>query len=266
MWVALVNGSIELFQNYVDGAWRYQIGVNSAAEVLVGAVIGVLAGANIRLTLAPERTDGFARGAFAGLSVGALLILAQVALVVLAVRFGDYRAPYQSLLTRFSGILLVAAISGAATGMLARNRLPVGIMPSAVVGALIGVSFVLPVIVSILLIIASAPGILSRTNLIPLYVPYSVSPIVGAAVAAIIAAVAARLTPRDTLTFVAVTLGAATGVTASSTSFFYVVTRQSPPVPVVYEFHIGVGLFIGVAVGIAALAVIRRVALRQGQS
>ena len=43
-WIALVDGSIEIFQNYVDGVWRYQIEFNSAAEILVGTVIGVLAG------------------------------------------------------------------------------------------------------------------------------------------------------------------------------------------------------------------------------
>ncbi|MCY4577657.1 MAG: hypothetical protein OXD31_01280 [Chloroflexi bacterium] len=54
LWVALVNGSIELFQNYVDGAWRYQVELNSVAEILVGAVIGVLAGANIPLAFAKD--------------------------------------------------------------------------------------------------------------------------------------------------------------------------------------------------------------------
>ena len=80
-WIALVDGSIEIFQNYVDGVWRYQIEFNSAAEILVGAVIGVLAGANIRLALDPERADGFVSGALVGLAVGVLLALAQIAFV-----------------------------------------------------------------------------------------------------------------------------------------------------------------------------------------
>ena len=259
-WVALVNDSIELFRNYVDGVWRYQVEVRSFAAPVIGGVIGTLAGANIRLALAPERADGFVRGALVGLSVGALLVSAQLVLVALAASFGDYRAPYQSLLTRFSGILLIAAIGGASTGMFTRNCPPVGIMPSTLTGALIGVSFVLPVIVTVTLIVASAPGV--RTNFILLYLPYLVGPIVGAAVGAIINAIAGRITRarrHDMLTFIAVTLGAVAGVTASSTSFFYVVMRQSPPVSVVYEFHLSVGMLIGVAVGIAVAFAGRRV-------
>ena len=268
LWIALTNGSIEVFQNYVDGVWRYQVAVNSVAEVLIGAVIGVLAGANIRLALDSDRANGFTRGALIGAAVGVLLVLAQVVLVALAANFGDYRTPYQSLLTRLSGIIFFTTIIGAAVGMLMRNRPPVGILPCAAVGALIGISFVLPVVVTVALIVASAPGVVSGMNLIPLYAPYLVSPVVGAAVAAIIAAVAARLTPansQDALSFISVAAGAVCGVTASSISFFYVVTRQSPPVAVLYEFHIGVGLLLGVAVGITALAVGRKVALRQAQ-
>ena len=267
-WFALANGSIELFQNYVEGAWRYQFAVRSFVAPIVGLVVGALSGANIRLGLAPERADGFERGAIIGAAVGILLVLAQIVLVALAANFGDYRTPYQSLLTRFSGIIFFAAIIGAAVGMLTRNRPPVGILPGAAVGALIGISFVLPVVVAVALIVASAPGIVSGTNLIPLYAPHLVSPAVGAAVAAIVAAVADRLTPansQDALTFISVAAGAVSGVTASSTSFFYVLARQSPPVAIFYEFHIGVGLLLGVAVGIGALAVGRKVALRQAQ-
>ena len=267
-WIALFSDGIEIFQNYVDGVWRYQFAVRSFAAPVVGAVIGTLAGANIHLASDSDRASGLTRGALIGAAVGVLLVSAQIVLVVLAANFGDYRTPYQSLLTRFSGIIFFTSIIGAATGMLTRNRPPVGTLPGAAVGALIGISFVLPVVVTIALIVASAPGIVSGTNLIPLYAPYLVSPIVGAAVAAIIAAVAARLTPansQDALTFISVAAGAVCGVTTSSISFFYVVTRQSPPVAVVYEFHIGVGLLLGVAVGIAALAVGRKVALRQAQ-
>ena len=259
-WFALVSGGIEIFQNYVDGVWRYQLGVRSLASPIVGAVIGALAGSNIRLALAPERADGFIRGALVGLAVGALLVSAQLVLVALAASFDDYRAPYQSLLTRFSGILLIAAIGGAAIGIFTRNCPPVGLMGSTVTGALIGVSFALPVIVTVTLIVASAPGI--RTNFILLYLSYLVGPIVGAAVGAIINAIADRATRairHDILTFIAVTLGAVVGVTASSTSFFYVVMRQSPPVSVVYEFHLSVGMLIGVGVGMAAVFAGRRV-------
>ena len=245
VWVALVNDDIEIFQNYSEGVWRYQVGVRSFAAPIVGLVIGALAGANIRLALAPERADGFMRGALVGLAVGGMLVLAQIVLVALAASFGDYRVPYQSLLTRFSGIIFVAAVIGAAIGMLARNRPPVGAMQAAALGACIGVSFALPVVVTVTLVVASAPGVLSGTNLIPLYyAPYAVGPIVGAGVGAIIAAIAGRLSRaglHDTLTFIAVMLGGFASVTASSTSFYYVVTRQSPPVSVVYEFHLGVG-------------------------
>ena len=238
-WIALFSDGIEIFQNYVDGVWRYQFAVRSFAAPVVGAVIGTLAGANIHLASDSDRTSGLTRGALIGAAVGVLLVSAQIVLVVLAANFGDYRTPYQSLLTRFSGIIFFTSIIGAATGMLTRNRPPVGTLPGAAVGALIGISFVLPVVVTIALIVASAPGIVSGTNLIPLYAPYSVSPIVGAAVAAIIAAVAARLTPansQDALTFISVAAGAVCGVTTSSISFFYVVTRQSPPLPSCMSF------------------------------
>ena len=261
-WFALVNDSIEVFRNYVEGVWRYQVGVRSFAAPVIGGVIGALAGANIRLALDDERADGFIRGALFGCVVGILLVLAQLVLVALAASFGDYRVTYQSLLTRFSGILLTATISGASIGLFTRNCPPVGIMPSTVTGALIGGSFALPVIVTVALIVASAPGVLSGTNLIPLYLPFSVGPIVGAAVGAIINAIADRTTRarrNDTLTFIAVTLGAVGGVTASSTSFYYVVTRQSYPVSVVYEFHLSIGLVIGVAVGMAVVFAGRRI-------
>ena len=140
LWIALITGSIEVFQNYVDGIWRYQVALNSVAEVLIGAVIGALAGANIRYALAPERVDGFIRGAFTGAVVGVLLILAQIAFVAIAANFGDYRLSYQPLLTRLSGILFVAAVLGAAVGALRYGRPPVGLLPGAIVGAVIGVS------------------------------------------------------------------------------------------------------------------------------
>ena len=116
-WIALVDGSIEIFQNYVDGVWRYQIEFNSAAEILVGAVIGVLAGANIRLALDPERADGFVFGALVGLAVGILLALAQIAFVALSALLQIYDVEYGFLLTRFSGILAAAALIGAIAGL-----------------------------------------------------------------------------------------------------------------------------------------------------
>ena len=271
-WVALLSDGIEVFQNYVEGEWRYQVAFNSVAPVIVGTVIGALAGANIRFALEPKRVDGLVRGALVGAAVGALLVLAQVVLVVLAANFSDYRVNYQSLLTRFSGIISIAVASGASIGTLTRNRPPAGIMANTVVGTLIGVSFALPVIITVTLIIASEPDVQLVGYFFPLYfMPFLVSPMVGGAVAAVIAAVVGRLTPvhshdsHDKVVLTAVILGAVAGVTASSTSFFYVIAPQASLVPVMYEFRIVIGLFIGVAVGIASLAVGRRVALRQAQ-
>lgn len=262
LWLALRNDSIEVFQNYVDGVWRYQFAVRSFAAPLIGMVIGALAGANIQLALSPERAVGFMRGALIGAAVGILLVLAQVILVALAANLGAYRVPYQALLTRFGGIVFLAAAAGAAMGLLTRDRPPVGILPNTIAGALVGASFALPVIISVTLIIVPSTARWSFMNVLP----FMVSPIVGAAVAAIIAAVSDRLTAvrrQETLTFVAVMIGALAGVTASSTSFAYVI-RQRPYV--FYEFHIAAGLLIGVAAGIAALALLRRMHIGKGNS
>lgn len=249
-WIALVNDSIELFRNYVDGIWRYQFAFRSVAEVMVGAVIGVLVGANIRLALSEERVKGFIHGAVAGVAVGALLVLAQVALVALAANLVDYRVNYQSLLTRFSGIIFTAAVSGIAVGMLSQERPPVRLLPSTIIGALIGISFMLPVIVSVTVIVSSSPGAHFWTNSAPVYVlPYLIGPIVGTVTAATIAVFAGRLLPirpPASLTFVAVMLGAFAGVTCSSPSFFYVLGWQFLPA-------LPVGIAIGIVVGVSVL-------------
>ena len=260
-WFALVNGSIELFQNYVEGVWRYQFAVRSFAAPLVGLVIGVLVGANIRLALAHERAGGFTHGTLVGAAVGAVLVLAQVALTILAANFGDFRANYQSLLTRFSGIVFTAAVSGAAVGMLTRGRPPVAILSRAVVGAMVGVSFVLPVIVTVVHIIASEPAVrFAMHSVLPYFIAFGISPIVGAAVAAVVSAVTDRLTTIDShsnLASTAVVLGVVVGVTVSSPSFSFVTGWQTPPAA-------PVGIFIGAAVGLAIVLIASRVISARG--
>lgn len=155
LWLALINGSVEIFQNYVDGAWRYQLAVHSFAEILVGVVVGTLAGANIRLGLAPQRADGFALGTLVGVVVGIALCLAQAIIVVLATQTREYDTDYNFLLTRFSGIVGAAALLGGANGLLTGGRLRISASSGAVIGALTAVAFALPVIIVALTVLAS---------------------------------------------------------------------------------------------------------------
>ena len=172
-WIALVDGSIEIFQNYVDGVWRYQIEFNSAAEILVGAVIGVLAGANIRLALDPERADGFVSGALVGLAVGILLALAQIAFVALSALLQIYDVEYGFLLTRFSGILAAAVFIGALAGLLKSSFSLAAPLPSGVAGALVAIAFMMPIVMGAALTIpiadwgAPVGGAFSSTYLSP---------------------------------------------------------------------------------------------------
>ena len=254
-WVALLNDSIEVFQNYVDGVWRYQVAFRSVAPILVGAVIGALSGSNIRYALAHERTDGFIRGALVGAAVGVLLILAQIAFVAIAAKFGDYRLSYQPLLTRLSGMLFVAAVLGAAVGAVIRNRPPVGVLPGALVGALIGVAFVLPAIVTTTLFIISLTdaGYPDADFVLTYLLPDLVSPIAGAATGALVGA-ARRTTPA------ALILAATAAVTASSVPFLYIIGLaflHISSAPVVYAIRILVGVLVGVAVGIMVIAAAR---------
>ena len=275
LWVALVNGSIELFQNYVDGAWRYQIGVNSAAEILVGAVIGVLAGANIRLALPRERADWFVSGGLIGAAVGVILALAQVALVVLAALLQEYDIDYEFLLKRFSGIIAASGLIGSITGLLYMGRSLGAPLPGAIVGAVIGVAFVLPgVIATALHISTSQESALSVADFILVFIiPHLVSLFVGAVCGAIVPAVISSRTPTlntDTLISAGVILGAVVAVITSSLSFHYVILGLESPdssfSPAIYAFRILVGLLFGSAAGLGAAYLGRRFVSPEAQS
>ena len=252
LWFALLNDSIEVFQNYVEGVWRYQVAVRSFAAPIVGVVIGALAGANIRLALAPERVGGFVRGTLVGAAAAALLILAQVGFVAIAANFGDYRLSYQPLLTRLGGILFFAAVFGAMLGAYMPNRLPVGLLSGAIVGALIGVSFTLPAVVTTTLFISTLSDAgYPPVNIILTYLlPDVVSPLAGAASGAIVGA-ARRTTPA------AVIVAATVAVTASSVPFLYIIGLaflHISFVPAVYAIRILVGILAGIAVGFIIIA------------
>lgn len=262
-WFALLNDSIEVFQNYVEGVWRYEVAVRSFAAPVVGVVIGALAGANIHLALSQERADGFVRGTLMGSAAAALLILAQVVFVAIAANFGDYRLSYQPLLTRLCGILFVAAVFGAVLGAYMPNRLPVGLVPGAIVGALIGVSFTLPaVLTTILFISALSDAGYPPVNIILTYLlPDVVSPLVGAASGAIVGS-ARRATPA------AVIVAATVGVTTSSVPFLYIIGLAFLHIsfaPAVYAIRILVGILAGIAVGAAIIAASRQDNTRSSQ-
>ena len=263
-WFALLNDSIEVFQNYVEGAWRYEFAVRSFAAPVVGVVIGALAGANIHLALAPGRVDGFVRGALVGAAAAFLLILAQIVFVAIAANFGDYRLSYQPLLTRLCGILFVAVVLGAVFGALRYSRPPIGLLPGAIVGALTGVSFTLPAIVTIILFIStlSETGYPSVSFILTYLLPDAVSPLAGAACGAVVGA--ARRT-----TSAAVVIAAVVAVTASSTPFLYIIGLaflHISFVPAVYAIRISVGIFAGVAVGFIIIAAARQDRARSSQS
>ena len=255
-WFALLSGGIEVFQNYVDGAWRYQVEARSFAAPVVGAVIGALAGANIHLAFAPERVNGFARGTLVGSAAAALLILAQIVFVAIAANFADYRLSYQPLLTRLSGILFVASILGAALGAYLPNRPLVGLLPGAIVGALIGVSFTLPAILITALFISNLTdaGYSPAKIVLTYLLPDMVSPLVGAASGAIVGA-ARRATPA------AVIVAATVAVTASSVPFLYIIGLAFLHIsfaPAVYALRILVGLLAGIAAGFIVIAAVRQ--------
>ncbi len=267
-WFALVNGSIELFQNYVEGAWRYQFEVRSFAAPVIGAVIGALAGANIHLALAQMRADAFVRGASVGTAVGVMLVLAQVALVVLAATFNDYRVFYQPLLTRFSGIILIATVIGAAAGLLKVERSLAAPIPGADVGALTAVAFVLPNVVTSTLAVSTSGGgefsdlVFFTTYLLPSHLSILLA---GVGSGAIIGAVHRRrkFGESDILpTTLGVLLGTLAAVTTSSPSFHYVVLRILPPESFylhIYVFRVLIGLLIGSLAGLTVIFAAQRV-------
>ena len=267
-WIALVNGSIELFQNYVDGVWRYQIEFNSVAEILVGAVIGALAGANIRLALDPERADGFVSGALVGLAVGVLLALAQIAFVALSALLQVYEVEYGFLLTRFSGIIAAAALIGAIAGLLKSSFSLAAPLPSGVVGALVAIAFVMPIVMGAALTIpiadwgAPVGGAFSSTYLTP-HLPVLLACAGTGAIVAAVAGSRLRGHSSDMLTSAGVVLGAVVSATASSLSFHYVILGLASPDNsfsiAMFAFRTFVGLLGGVAVGMAVIMAGRRI-------
>ena len=268
LWIALVNGSIEIFQNYVDGVWRYQVEFNSAAEILVGAVIGVLAGANIRLALDPERADGFVSGALVGLAVGVLLALTQIAFVVLSALLQIYDVEYGFLLTRFSGIIAAAALIGAIAGLVKSSFSLAAPLPSGVAGALVAIAFMMPIVMGAALTIpiadwgAPVGGAFSSTYLTP-HLPVLLACAGTGAIVAAVAGSRMQEHPNDMLTSVGVVLGAVVSATAASLSFHYVILGLASPEDsfsiAMFAFRTLVGLLGGVAVGMAVIIVGRRI-------
>lgn len=276
-WVALVSDSIEVFQNYIDGVWRYQVAVNSVAEVLIGAVIGVLAGANIRLALARERADRFVVGAQIGASIGVLLVLVQLALVALAANFAEYRIFYQPLLTRFSGIIFAATLIGAATSLLKADRSLVAPIPGAVAGTLVAAAFALPNIATTVLTILTSDGIgASEMTYFATHVLAShLSTLLAGAGGGAILGVTFEwkgLGETDTLPIrLGILLGTLVGVTASSPSFQFVAFGLLPSESsfslMLYVFRVLVGLLCGVSVGLfVTLATLRMIASRKNDT
>ena len=272
-WFALVNGSIELFQNYVEGVWRYQVGVRSFAAPLVGAVIGALAGANIHLALAQARADAFVRGALAGCAVGALLVAGQAALVALAALLQVYDVEYGFLLTRFVGIFAAAVLIGAIADLLGVGRsLGRPVVTGAVIGALTSVAFVLPVPLNAVLNVPVSNwgmvvgGVVVLTSFVLTYhLPALLS---GAGSGAIIGAVhrqrAMDGADIDSIA-VGIILGAVAAVTASSLSFHYVIlglesSASSFSIALVV-FRTLLGLVGGSVIGLLVITARRRIAL-----
>ena len=271
-WVALVNGDIELFQNYIEGVWRYQVEFRSFAAPLIGAVIGALAGANIRLALAQARADAFVRGALAGCSVGALLVAGQAALVALAVLLQVYDAKYGFLLTRFVGILSTAVLVGAIVGLLGVGRsLGKPVITSAVIGALTFVAFVLPAPLNAVLNVPvsnwgmAVGGAIVLTSFVLIYqLPVLLS---GVGSGAIIGALCKRVAvdgADSAPVAVGVTMGAVAAVTVSSLSFHYVIfgleSSASSFSIALFVFRTLLGLVAGSVVGLLVIAARRRIA------
>ena len=271
-WFALVNDSIELFRNYVDGIWRYQVAVRSFAAPLVGAVIGALAGANIHLALAQERADAFVRGALAGCAVGALLVAGQAVLVVLAALLQVYDVEYGFLLTRFVGILSVAVLIGAIAGLLGvGGSFDKPVVPGAVIGALISIAFVLPGPLNAALNVEVSNwgmvvgGVIVLTSFVLTHnLPVLLS---GAGSGAIIVAVykqrAADGADSAPVAFGAI-LGTVAAVTASSLSFHYVIlgleSSASSFSIALFVFRTLLGLVAGSVVGLLVIVVRQRIA------
>ena len=266
LWLALVNGSVEIFENYVDGTWRYQLAVHSFAEILVGVVIGALAGANIRLGLAPQRADGFALGTIVGVVVGIALCLAQAIIVILATQTREYDTDYNFLLTRFSGIVGAAALLGGAHGLLTGGRLRISASSGALIGAIVAVAFNLPGILAVMAVALSAAGVEIHWSVYPIYAirQFAALPAAAACVA-ILAAVFARQSDndaRDTPAAVGMLLGAVVAVTASSRPFHFVIlglgsTDASFSLPL-FVFRLLVGMLLGIAVGWCAMWALNR--------
>ena len=275
-WVALLNGSIEIFQNYADGAWRYQIGVNSAAEVLVGAVVGVLGGANIRLALTRERSDGFVLGTAVGAGIGIILALAQIALVALAALLQVYDVEYGFLLTRFVGILSAAMLIGAIAGLLGlRHPLGRPVATGAVIGALTSVAFVLPVPLNAAFDLtlstwtSAVGGAIALTAFVLTYhLPVLFAGIGSGAIVGAVQMRKADGSVVDAQVGVGMALGAIAAVTTSSLSFHYVIlglesSASSFSVAMV-AFRTLVGLLFGCAVGLFATYAMRRFLASRG--
>ena len=272
-WFALVNGSIELFQNYVEGVWRYQVEIRSFAAPVIGAVIGALVGTNIRLSLARKRVDAFVRGALAGCAVGALLVAGQAVLVARAALLQVYDVEYGFLLIRFVGILTAAALIGAAVGLLEVVRLlgrPVVI--GAVIGALTSIAFVLPVALGVGLAVPVASlGALAMgafvitTFVLTNHLPVLLAGIVGGAIVGAVHNRNAASHANEARAFVGIVLAAVIAVTASSLSFHFVILGlESPdfsfslPILAILVFRTLVGSLCGCAIGLVIIFTGRR--------
>ena len=258
-WIALVNGSIEVFPYYVEGVWHYQVAVNSVAPILVGAVIGALVGANIRLALAPGRAGGFVLGSLVGVVVGVMLAMAQIVLVALAALLQEYDVEYGFLLMRFSGILAAATLIGAVTGLLAAGRSLAAPLPGVVVGALTAVTFALPAIAAALTVLVSVWStsvVWVSTTTLTYALPQLPVFLAGAGSGAIVGVAhrqRAQYSENDMPIVIGILFGSMVAVTAASPSFHYVVLGLSPPDSsfslALYMFRVLAGLLCGVAVG-----------------
>ena len=267
-WIALVSDSIELFQNYVDGVLRYQVAVNSVAVILVGAVVGALAGANIHLALAPKRVEGFVIGSMVGVVVGVILVLAQTALVALAALLQEYNVEYDFLLTRFSGIIAAAALIGAAAGLLAVGRSLAAPLPGAIVGALTAAAFALPAIAATLIVLVtvwSTSVVWVTTSILNYTLPQVPVLLAGAGSGAIIGALCKLWSsdgPDNSPVAVGVMMGAVTAVSVSSLSFHYVIFGLESSVSsfsiALFVFRTLLGLVAGSVVGLLVIAARRR--------
>ncbi len=262
-WVSLLSGSIEIFENYIDGIWRYQFEVRSAAELIIGAVVGALSGANIRLALSSDRADGFLLGAVIGSAAAILLILGQAVLVLISALLQEYNVEYGFLATRFSGIITVAVLIGAAAGLLMGKTSLTAATPDAAVGILATVSFALPGAISAVL---STPdwsmygGIFILQYLTTTHLPTLIASICCGALLAAAHRRMAKTKPgaSSPVSAIGIMLGIITAITASSSSFHYVILGQtlSADFALSLDVHILrtiVGLLGGAAVGLGII-------------